>query len=292
MTHASCRQSAAAGCSPSFAPTAASTSSNQIHRFTHRWEAEASLQLRVGDPRALDAYQAHGRIRAGTIDEHLAWIGERWIASHQPGHTTALVASTNEHVDRLNAVVQTARVTAGHLDAGTAVAIGGGEHACIGDLVATRRNDRRLVTTTGEPVRNRELWTVTDTDGRRVAHRVPHRRTRPRGPSWRVRAGARPAWLRRHRTGLPVRHRRRRHRTRRCRHHSPRPVRGGHPRTRRELDLRHHGQLGPDRGPRRPRNHPRRGPGRHPRRHPTPTARRTRPRHSATFETVGTAGTV
>ena len=135
----------------------------QIHRFRHAWEAEASLQLRVGDPRALDAYQAHGRICAGTIDEHLAWIGRGWIARYQSDHTTALVASTNEHVDRLNAVVQTARITAGHLDAGTAVAIGGGEHACVGDLVATRRNDRRLVTTTGEPVRNRELWTVTDT---------------------------------------------------------------------------------------------------------------------------------
>jgi conjugative relaxase-like TrwC/TraI family protein len=135
----------------------------QIHRFRHEWEAEASLQLRVGDPRGLDAYEAHGRIRAGTLEEHLAWIGERWIDNHHRGHPAALVASTNEHVDRLNAAVQTARITAGHLDPDTAVAIGGGEHACIGDLVATRRNDRRLVTTTGQPVRNREVWTVIDT---------------------------------------------------------------------------------------------------------------------------------
>jgi conjugative relaxase-like TrwC/TraI family protein len=135
----------------------------QIHRFAHVWEAEASLQLRVGDPRALDVYQAHGRIRAGTIDEHLAWIGDRWLDNHHYGHPTALVASTNDHVDTLNAAVQTTRITAGHLDPNTAVAIGGGEHACIGDLVATRRNDRRLVTTTGEPVRNREVWSVTGT---------------------------------------------------------------------------------------------------------------------------------
>jgi conjugative relaxase-like TrwC/TraI family protein len=135
----------------------------QIHRFTHRWEAEASLQLRVGDPRALDAYQAHGRIRAGTIEEHLGWIGERWIDNHHRGRPTAVVASTNEHVDTLNAAVQSSRITTGHLDPDTAVAIGGGEHACIGDLVATRRNDRRLVTTTGEAVRNREVWTVTAT---------------------------------------------------------------------------------------------------------------------------------
>ena len=43
--------------------------------------------------------------------------------------------------------------------------IAGGEHAHVGDVVATRRNNRRLVTTEGEPVRNRELWTVTGTHG-------------------------------------------------------------------------------------------------------------------------------
>ena len=31
----------------------------------------------------------------------------------------------------------------------------------MGEVVATRRNDRRLLTTAGEPVRNRETWTVT-----------------------------------------------------------------------------------------------------------------------------------
>ena len=46
----------------------------QIHRFTHRWEAAASLLLRAGDPRGLDAYQAHGRIIAGSLGEHLARI--------------------------------------------------------------------------------------------------------------------------------------------------------------------------------------------------------------------------
>src|ERR1700749_1352036 len=31
-----------------------------LHRFTHPWEAAASLQLRAGDPKALDHYEAHG----------------------------------------------------------------------------------------------------------------------------------------------------------------------------------------------------------------------------------------
>ena len=36
--------------------------------------------------------------------------------------------------------------------------------AMIGDVVATRRNDRSLRTSTGDSVRNRERWTVTDTN--------------------------------------------------------------------------------------------------------------------------------
>src|SRR5690606_903574 len=40
--------------------------------------------------------------------------------------------------------------------------IGGGEHAAIGDVVVTRRNDRRITTDDGQCVRNRERWHVTD----------------------------------------------------------------------------------------------------------------------------------
>ena len=49
----------------------------RIHRFTHPWEAAASLQLRAGDPAALDAYEAHGRIVAGPLDDHLDRIAQR-----------------------------------------------------------------------------------------------------------------------------------------------------------------------------------------------------------------------
>ena len=53
------------------------------------------------------------------------------------------------------------------------VAVAGGEHAHVGDIVTTRRNDRRLVTSQGEPVRNRETWTITaiNPDGALTAQR-------------------------------------------------------------------------------------------------------------------------
>ncbi len=134
-----------------------------VHRFTEPWEADASLLLRQGDPRALDIYQAHGRIRAGTFVEHLDHFAHTWITNHDVGDTTALMASTNQHVDLINAHVQTVRRNLGHVHNVCPVLIGGGESADIGDIVATRRNHRHLTTTTGERVRNRDLWTVTAT---------------------------------------------------------------------------------------------------------------------------------
>ena len=79
----------------------------RLHRFTHPWEAAASLQLRRGDPAALDAYEAHGRIVAGTLDDHLARIAATWIDHHDSGRTIAVVASTNDHVDAINHAIQT-----------------------------------------------------------------------------------------------------------------------------------------------------------------------------------------
>ena len=59
--------------------------------------------------------------------------------------------------------IAAARVDRGDLGS-VAVWIGGGERAMVGDIVATRRNDRTIVTTAGEPIRNRELWQVSEVD--------------------------------------------------------------------------------------------------------------------------------
>ena len=99
----------------------------RLHRFTHAWEAAASLQLRRGDPAALDAYEAHGRIVAGTLDDHLARMAETWIDHTASGRSLAIVASTNDHVDTINHAIQTARLAAGHLDADVATRIAAGE---------------------------------------------------------------------------------------------------------------------------------------------------------------------
>ena len=132
----------------------------RVHRFTHGWEAAASLLLRAGDPHAFDAYEAHGRIIAGTLDTHLERMTAAWLNS-QRSESIALVASSNDHVDTINQAVQAARLASGELNGVGMVSLAGGELAYVGDHVATRRNDRRLLTSTGQPVRNRDIWTVT-----------------------------------------------------------------------------------------------------------------------------------
>jgi conjugative relaxase-like TrwC/TraI family protein len=150
---------------------------SRIHRFHERWEAAASLQLRTGDPGALDAYEAHDRIAAGTFLDHVELIARGWVGYTLAGKTVAITAATNDHVDALNDAVQRIRITIGQLRPDVAVTIAGGELAYAGDIVTTRRNDRELRTSSGEPVRNRDLWNVvaTHSDGAlTVSHRSGH----------------------------------------------------------------------------------------------------------------------
>ena len=132
-----------------------------LHRFTHPWEAAASLQLRAGDPRALDAYEAHGRIVAGTLDAHLDRLAATWI-----DHQTPAAASPSSPRPTTTSTPSTGPsrppgATPATSKPSVTTRIAGGETAGVGDVVATRHNDRRLTTSNVEPVRNRDTWTVT-----------------------------------------------------------------------------------------------------------------------------------
>jgi len=131
-----------------------------IHRFKNTWEHQASLGLRAGRADALDAYLHHRRVTAGTFDQLATEVAHRWVNHTAAGRTVAVVPETNDHVDTLNQAVQARRHQLGQL-LGPAVCIAGGETASVGDIVVTRRNDRTLTTDRGEPVRNRDRWTIT-----------------------------------------------------------------------------------------------------------------------------------
>ncbi len=130
-----------------------------IHRFRHTWERDASLQLRAGNPAALDGYATHGRVLAGTFPELVVDAARQWVERTERGQTVSLVAETNQHVDALNHAVQDLRREQGKLGP-HATRVAGGETASVGDIVTTRRNDRSIRTDRGEPIRNRDRWTV------------------------------------------------------------------------------------------------------------------------------------
>ena len=117
----------------------------RLHRFKHDWEAAASLQLRSGDPRALDAYEAHDRIIPGTLDDHLAAMADivdrtsRVAATPWPSSPPRMIMSTPSTTP--------SKSPESPPDSSTRTSpqqIAGGECAHVGDVVATRRNDRTL----------------------------------------------------------------------------------------------------------------------------------------------------
>jgi conjugative relaxase-like TrwC/TraI family protein len=133
---------------------------DQVHRFTHPWERDATLRLRAGDPDITDVYDSHGRLHGGTPDAIERAAVKAWWSHRQAGETVALLAPTNELADRLNQRAQTLRLRAGELDHDSRAIEVGGVRLFVGDEIATRRNDRHLTTDQGEMIRNRARWTV------------------------------------------------------------------------------------------------------------------------------------
>jgi conjugative relaxase-like TrwC/TraI family protein len=131
-----------------------------IHRFRQRWERTASLKLRAGRTEALDDYIDHGRVSEGGFGSLASAVAGHWLENATAGRSVAVCAETNEHVDALNFAIQGRRRALGQVGP-PVVRVAGGETISVGDVVVTRRNDRTLRTDRGEPVRNRDRWTVT-----------------------------------------------------------------------------------------------------------------------------------
>jgi ATP-dependent exoDNAse (exonuclease V) alpha subunit len=131
-----------------------------VHRFTQPWEAQASLQLRAGNPQAIDVYDQHDRIHSGTPTEIESDILDAWIAARERGETVALMTRTNETVRRLNRVCQRQLIHTGRLDTGRPSLTVGGETLYEGDEVVTRLNNRFVQTDQRRMVKNRDHWTI------------------------------------------------------------------------------------------------------------------------------------
>ncbi len=135
----------------------------EVRRFTHRWEKRASLHLRIGDTRAIDAYRSHDRIDAGDRDTVLDALYAAWKHDSNTGLVSLMIAADRDTVTELNRRARADRITAGQVtEAG--VPIAGDQLAGVGDRVITRLNDRTLAI--GRRwVKNGDQWLVA------VAHR-------------------------------------------------------------------------------------------------------------------------
>jgi conjugative relaxase-like TrwC/TraI family protein len=133
---------------------------DQVHRFQHRWERQASLRLRTGDPDVLSEYGRYGRIHDGPVETMEAEVITAWREARDRGETVALMSNTTDTVHRLNKLAQQTRIEAGELDPSEQGLRIGDQKVLVGDEVVTRRNDRRLRTNLGIMVKNRCHWTI------------------------------------------------------------------------------------------------------------------------------------
>jgi conjugative relaxase-like TrwC/TraI family protein len=133
----------------------------RVQRFAHSWERDASLRLRRGDQSVLDVYDEHGRLHGGTRRQVHKEVVQSWWAAHRRGETTAMMTPTNEVAHAINLAAQRRRAQAGELDLRGRSVSTDGYQLYVGDVVATRHNDRQLRTDRGLMVKNRHHWHIT-----------------------------------------------------------------------------------------------------------------------------------
>jgi conjugative relaxase-like TrwC/TraI family protein len=150
-----------------------------IHRFTHDWEADASLRLRAGDPTVIGTYAKAGRLH--TIpdpDQAIAAVFAHWQEAGSQGQGAMMLARTRDDVRQLNALAKAAAQLSGHSHG--PVVIIGDQTFQAGDVIRTRRNQRTIPTADGGHVRNGDRYTIlatTETGGLLVQNLTGNGRT-------------------------------------------------------------------------------------------------------------------
>jgi hypothetical protein len=131
---------------------------SELHRFTDPGEAAATLALRDGRPEALGFYLDRGRVHVGGPTTTLDGVFDAWQKDRSLGLDAIMLAPTREFVSRLNQRARNHRLAG--VISGRHVELADGNAASVGDLIITRRNDRRLRVTATDWVKNGDRWTI------------------------------------------------------------------------------------------------------------------------------------
>lgn len=130
-----------------------------VWRFTNPWERDASLALRRGDLTAIDAYDSHDRLTAGSSEEMEDTAYKAWLTDIDNSRTSLLIAADNATVARLNARTRLDRIATGEVEP-DGIELHNGNHVGFGDHIVTRLNNRRLHYGRRQFVKNGDHWTV------------------------------------------------------------------------------------------------------------------------------------
>jgi hypothetical protein len=131
----------------------------ELHRFTDPAEAAASLTLREGKPEALNFYLDHARIHVGDIATTPEDAFNAWVSDRAAGLDAIMIAPTRQLVAQLNRRAREHRLD--HSTATSEVRLADGNWASVGDVIITRRNDRRLRLSGTDWVKNGDRWMIT-----------------------------------------------------------------------------------------------------------------------------------
>jgi conjugative relaxase-like TrwC/TraI family protein len=146
----------------------------EVHRFTNEWEKLASVELRHGRTQVVSTYFRHDRVQDGAHDDMVDAAYLAWRADLRAGRSSVLVTESTQAMVELNERARAERILDGETLPSREAELHDGTRASVGDLIITRRNDRRLRGLRGGWVRNGDRWRVTDvlTDGSVVAQRL------------------------------------------------------------------------------------------------------------------------
>jgi conjugative relaxase-like TrwC/TraI family protein len=133
-----------------------------VRRFHNDWEKTASLGLRLGELSVIDTYLEHGRVVDGELQGMLDAAYTAWQTDLAGGKVSVMIAETVDTVTALNVRARLDRMIAGRVSVTGSVALHDETHASRGDLVITRKNDRKLGTGRAW-VKNGDRWMITAT---------------------------------------------------------------------------------------------------------------------------------
>jgi hypothetical protein len=130
----------------------------RLHRFSDPAEADATLRIRGGHPDGLAYYADRDRIHTGDPAVLSHRLLTAWQTDRKAGLDTLMLAPSRAQVADLNRQAR-ALIRDQHHPA-RQVTLADDNQAGVGDVIITRRNDRRLAT--GHSwVRNGDRWTIT-----------------------------------------------------------------------------------------------------------------------------------